>query len=251
MGTIVLWAAIRICNGKFNELKTVINNLSDELDEYTEGEMGVLCAAVDILPGTLITEEMLTFGCANESAVPDDIFFEPEEAVGSYARIAISQNCYLTEAMCARSLPTDDERELEYGCITLGPELYEGCLIDVRICYPDGTDYVIMSKKRVYRLDESVGALRLHVNEEELLLMDSAIVDAYNYYESGKGCSIYGTVYIEGELQESAAVNYTPSEEIIDLINSDPNIVAAASGYLSKKNRKLKEEKLYDGEENY
>ena len=86
---------------------------------------------------------------------------------------------------------------------------------------------MILSKKTVFGLDDE--GILLRVGEEELLLMDSAIVDASLF----PGAYLYSTAYVEVLMQEAAVVNYTPAAAVIELIENDPNVVKAAAEYLS------------------
>ena len=66
------------------------------------------------------------------------------------------------------------------------------------------------------------------MNEEEILVMTNAIVEYYIM----AGSRLYATTYTDPGAQEAATPTYFPSNQVIDLINSekDVNITALASG---------------------
>ena len=64
----------------------------------------------------------------------------------------------------------------------------------------------------------------VQANEDEIMRMASAIVDAF----TTTGTRIYTTKYIESNIQEAAIPNYPVKPEVLDLINSDPNILEQA-----------------------
>lgn len=80
------------------------------------------------------------------------------------------------------------------------------------------------------------------MNEDELLRMSAAIVDAGLY----TGSSIFVTKYIEPNIQEASVVNYTPSLSILTLLENDPNILDRVIQKLNREVRKSLENRLAD-----
>jgi hypothetical protein len=62
------------------------------------------------------------------------------------------------------------------------------------------------------------------MDEMELLLMNSAIVDSY----LTTGSMLYATLYTEPGMQSALVTNYAPSDAVLTAINYDPNIVNEA-----------------------
>ena len=60
--------------------------------------------------------------------------------------------------------------------------------------------------------------------EQESLVMSNAIVEAYMM----PGSKLYATTYVEPGIQANAIPTFVPRAEVINLMNSDPNIVAEA-----------------------
>ena len=68
----------------------------------------------------------------------------------------------------------------------------------------------------------------LRLNEEEILLLSSGIVDAYLHK-----ASIYALKYVEPYLQREAIPTYPPSEAVLQVIRKDPNIIDMAEHALT------------------
>ena len=114
--------------------------------------------------------------------------------------------------------------------------------VDVRIFFPNGESYVVLSKKVMKEYVQETASVFLWMDEEEQLRMSAAIVDAALY----PGAKLYVTKYIEPNIQEASVITYTPSLPILSLIEDDPNIVARCSQKLNKDVRKALENRLSD-----
>ena len=136
----------------------------------------------------------------------------------------------LTDSMITTSdeALTSDLRVQEYNMIMLSSGLTTDDYIDIRLRMPSGLDYVIVSKKKIEVpiIDgvESVNTIWVKLTEEETLAMSNAIVEAYMM----EGAILYTTKYVEPGTQERATPTYIPSEAVINLVQSDPNIVQEA-----------------------
>jgi len=65
----------------------------------------------------------------------------------------------------------------------------------------------------------------MNLNEDEILTMSSAIVEAYMM----TGSKLYAVTYTEAGNQEQATGTYYPSSTVVELMNSDPNITKKAT----------------------
>ena len=212
---------------KVEVLRDRIGELTVAAEEQKSRMSRVLCIGRDVGAGEKLNPGDIYTAEVPMDAVPADCMLSVSEIDGSILRIPVMKGAYITSGMLVGETPGVDERELRYGCIRYDSEVGLGDSIDVRVRYPDGTDYVVLSKKPVFGLDEQ--GLLLRVREEEILLMDSAVVDASLF----EGTFLYAVEYVEDLIQEAAIVNYTPAPAVIELIGRDPNIVKAATEYLS------------------
>lgn len=122
---------------------------------------------------------------------------------------------------------TSTQRIQEFNMIILPTRLKNNQYIDIRITLPTGQDYIVLSKKKV--LGCTASSIWLKIDEEELLTMNNAIVEAYRI----SGSKLYALPYIEAGIQEATVPTYTVSREVYDLINNDPNITQRARQELS------------------
>ncbi len=125
-----------------------------------------------------------------------------------------------------------DLRTQEYNMIQLPGQIKNGDYIDIRLRMPNGTDYIVASKKKVTipTIDgvESLNTIKVNMTEEEILVMSNAIVEAY----WAPGSILYTSTYVEPGMQDKATPTYLPSDKVIQLMNTDPNIVAVAKNEL-------------------
>lgn len=117
----------------------------------------------------------------------------------------------------------DSDRIQEYNMLVLPSRLRNGDYIDIRLLLPSGKDYIVLSKKQVLGCNDTT--IWLKVSEEEILLLNNAIVEAYTI----NGSKLYASIYAEAGMQNSAQSTYLASTEVMALIMKDPNIVSEAS----------------------
>lgn len=148
----------------------------------------IIIATIDIPKGTIITEKMLTLK---------------------------------SEAATDSNNMNSTYRIVEYSMIMLPTELKKGDTIDIRISYPNGQDFVVAAKKVVEKTDST--SIWLKLKEDELLKMNSAIIESY----SVEGAKLYAVNYTQPGIQAAANANYPVSDKVYQLLTYDPNIVEA------------------------
>ncbi|MDP4095277.1 SAF domain-containing protein [Paenibacillus sp. P96] len=171
------------------------------------------------------------------ASVPENIL-NKEDVVGKYTKIALPKNTAITKSMLFENGVTpDDLRNQEFKLIqlpaTLGPDQF----VDVRIKFPTGEDYIVLSKKKVKDLSNNL--ISYEMDEQEILMMSSAVVDAYI-----NEATIYALSYVDPYMQDKAIVTYPPKDEVKKLIQSDPNIVKVATEQLESRKRSVLEMNL-------
>ena len=160
------------------------------------------------------------------SSSPKDMFISEEELEkGSYAVVDISASQPVSANMARKIEITNDTREFEITASRLMVDQKENEAVDVRIVYPNGEDYVVLSKKYIRNLNLGNATWFTDMTEEEILRFQSAVIDAY----TTTGAKIYTTRYVEDNIQDAAKVNYLVRSSTIDLINQDPNVYAKAA----------------------
>lgn len=94
----------------------------------------------------------------------------------------------------------------------------EGKYVDIRISMPLGEDFVAMSHKRVYGIND--GVLKLAVNEMDIHVYNSMMVDKILY----PGTRIYAVEYAQPSAQRPAERYYPVTKNVLEIIQKDPNL---------------------------
>ena len=113
---------------------------------------------------------------------------------------------------------TNTDRIREFSMISLPSQLKYGDYIDIRLSIPNGQDYIVLTKKKI--LGTTATTVWLKLNELELELMNSAIVENYTM----TGSRLYAIEYVEPGMQESSIPTYVASQNVITLMKNNPNI---------------------------
>ena len=146
------------------------------------------------------------------------------------AKVDMTANTILTRQLVASAdnISTDSVRREEYNMIVLPSQIETGDYVDIRLVLPGGQNYIVISKKEVTVPDiagiPSEDTIWMNLSEEEILLLSNAIVEAYRI----DGAKLYANTYTEPGMQDAAIITYTPSREVADLIQANPNIVEEA-----------------------
>ena len=157
-----------------------------------------------------------------------------EEDMGKISVVDIEPGTHIMSNMITPEKLDNTLREEEFNQFYLSSNLMDNDYVDIRITYPNGENYIVLSKKAMKNINLQESDCFLWLTEEEIVIIQAAIVDAYKH----TGSKIYTTKYIEPTIQDASIVTYTPPDEIIDLINRDPNILNIASTALNKEIRK-------------
>ena len=212
--------------------------LSEAKQEMQDNKQLVYIALSDILTGEVLTMDKVEQKTVYSSQ-PSEVHITKNE-IGKAVMIDIPKGAYIVKSMLTESLISTELREVEYDVIHISPNIMANDYIDVRIVYPNGENYIVMSKKPLKGFQEGTPLCYIWVNEEELLRMSAAIVDAALY----NGSKIFATKYIEPNIQEASIITYTPNISVLSMIENDPNIVARCSQLLNKELRKALENRL-------
>ena len=192
----------------------VVSKEIDSGEKVSLSSLKQVLATSDVVPGNAITASNLT-----ENTV---------------AKINLKVGTIVTANMINESeeATTSDLRTQEYNMVLLPTQIQSGDYIDIRLRMPNGTDYIVVSKKKVeiptIEGVESLNTIKINVAEQEILLMSNAIVEAY----WATGSILYATTYVEPGMQEQAIPTYLPSDRVVELMNTDPNIVTVAKNEL-------------------
>jgi hypothetical protein len=150
-------------------------------------------------------------------------------------KIDLKKNMVVTPSMFTSysEKTTDDLRTEEFSMISLPYDLKDGDTVDLRLRLVNGADYVVLSKKKVRIPITEDGyapsTIQLKLTEDEILILNAAIVDAYRI----EGCKFYALKYTDPGMQSAAAVTYVPTDTIRALISNNPNVALEAKQALT------------------
>jgi len=149
---------------------------------------------------------------------------ETGETLKYFSKINIPTGTMLTPDMlyAEDDKTTDDERIVEYNMIVLPSQLKNGDYIDVRLMLPDGTDFIVLSKKIVNQCTTS--AIWMNMSEYDMSLIENAVIDSYIV----TGSKLYATIYKEPGMQEAATLTYVPTAACKELLKINPNVTTEA-----------------------
>lgn len=174
-------------------------------------------------PGQEITASMLV-AQSIPSSLKNDSFATADDIVGLYSKISITPGTPITKDMVMGETITDSLREIDLTVNRWPIGLRTGDYVDVRLTYPRGEDYIVLTHKRVMALNDQT--LKLYLTEEEQALYQAALVDFY--VSRSYGSDIYVTKYIEPGVQSAAEAYYSVPANIAAVMAINPNVVKDA-----------------------
>lgn len=186
-----------------------------------------IVAARPIEKGSVLDANDVMTIMVNERCKVTDHFRDVSELIGKKTVINIDPNMPLTKALFIEdALIQKDLRLYEVSFVELPYTLAVGDAIDIRIAFPTGQEYVVLSKKLIEGFERRVnnvhqGLLNLALEEEEALRMSSALVDSY----IAEGARIYMVKYVNPDQQEAAKVTYPVNGHVLQLLQENPNIL--------------------------
>ena len=146
------------------------------------------------------------------------------------AKVTMKKNTLITTELISKSdnVVQDDVRRQEYNVIVLPMDLVTGDYVDIRVMFPNGQDFIVVSKKEVEIPNvggtDSEDTVWMNLSEDEILHMSCAIIDVAQV----KGAKLYATKYTEAGMQKAATPTYPVNESTSKLLQSDANILEKA-----------------------
>lgn len=183
----------------------------------------------DVKSGQEITAEMLSPIDTYANLIPQNYIdvatlasIESDKKV--IAKIDLYKNTILTSSIVAAedNTVTSDVRTMEYNMLTLPIDVVVGDYVDIRLTFPNGQDFIVVAKKEIKNIQGNT--VTFEMSEDEILMLNSAIVESY----MAKASNLYIAKYVEPGMQEKAQNTYTPTTEVVKLIQTDGNILSQA-----------------------
>lgn len=150
----------------------------------------------NVIQGQTITEDLIQFTRVHKSTVPQNgLTDNVGGAINKVAKYSIAANVPLTSDMLTDEIIASDVRSQELNSIIMPSDLSQGECVDIRIMYPNGTDYIVLAQKMIDKIENTT--MWMQLSESERLLINSAIVDSY----LNTGTKLYATKYVDQDAQ--------------------------------------------------
>ncbi len=234
-GGVFLTAYFTVTSNLKKNYQSRIDSLSHELESK---KIYVYQAKKDISAGSRITKDLLTYsGVLSEQPQSN---FITESEIGKVALIDIKTGTEVLKTMLTGEVADDTLREVEFNTFLLSSNLKEHDTVDIRILFPNGESYVVLSKKTARNLDLENSSCFMWLDSEEILRVSGAIVDCF----INEGSRLYTVKYIEPQIQEASLITYTPGTDVLKLIQEDPNVVRKAADKVNESVRQELDRRL-------
>lgn len=243
MIVVIVLLALIICSffeySKIQDLKAANTMYQTEL---SNNQQTVYVATDLINAGDIVTDTGENANVEKQTVYTglESYNYITESEMNTRAKVDIAAGVPVMYNMVTNVVVDNDTRDYEISVANLTTDQKENDVVDIRVIFPNGEDYVILSKKQITNLNLENCVFTSQLNEEEILRFASAIVDTY----MTTGARIYTTRYVEENIQETSTPNYPVRETTIALINSDPNVVTKATETLNLEARLSLEQRL-------
>ena len=106
---------------------------------------------------------------------------------------------------------TTDTREFEITAVNLMVDQQENDIVDIRLAFPNGEDYLVLPKKQIKNLSLAYADFWTYMTENEILTYRSAVCDAYQT----TGAYFYAVRYVESNLQDGGVEFYSNESPVV------------------------------------
>lgn len=186
----------------------------------------VYVAATDISMGELITETNVVSQTIMSDRDASQLI--TAEDIGRIATIDIAAGTPIYRNFVSEEMKRDlTERECNF--IYLNGNIADNDYVDVRIMFPNGEDMVVVAKTSIKSPTASLNSCYLWLSETQNDLLSSAIVDA-----SLNNARLYINKYVRPEVEDASVVTYQPNQKVIELMQTNPTVIAASEDALSR-----------------
>ena len=213
-------------NMKIQAYEAVIAAKQSEIDAITLSSKDGLILNRDFEPGEEIKAEDISLDAVPDKFSMENIISNPSEVIGKRVKVKTYAKTILTRDLLYEDDEGDPtERIVEVDYIKLPANIKPTDLVDVRIIFPNGENYKVISKKRLISYNYAAQIVYFRVTEFEQHLLSSALYDA-----NINNAEIYLTQYAE-HVYPDYDETYYPAIPVITAIKDSK--AAPDEGYLT------------------
>lgn len=183
--------------------------LSEQLSLFKKE---VYVASKKLPRGTVLTEEILDKQIRYSDYASEA--FITKEDMGKELSLDIDEGTCIMDFMVSGS--ESNTREFFLGCADIPEHIKEGDRVDIRIRYGNAEEYVVLSDKIILNSLIENGMV-LHLAEEELLMISSAITDTEIFSKT----MLYIVAYPEYANAEKSKVTYIANKDVLLLLGRE------------------------------
>jgi hypothetical protein len=185
--------------------------------------------------GQTITAENLTVQSIPESFINETFVLDQNKLIGRLFKISLAPGTPITSDCIMEEALADSTRDVDITGTRWPVGLVAGDYVDLRITYPYGEDYVVLSHVRVEEI--TLNAFKVYLDEVSYQRYQGALVDFYLSRELGT--DLYFTKYVEPGLQDPATIYYEVPQTVLSIMRFDPNIPTTAQIQINAEIRDL------------
>ena len=200
-----------------NVRDTQIINLENALDNIGPLVTGYVVKK-DVRSGELIEEEFVE-AVDIPQKISDNIATSLSQIVGNYYRVSLDEGTVLTKDDIVEDEIDNSTRKYDLVIDEWPIGLEVGDIVDVRISFTFGEDFIAMSNKQI--LEINTGVPKIFVTEEDISTYNSMLFDKALY----AGAKIYAVEYKDAGSQSKAEIFYPTNQNIAELSAMNPNIL--------------------------
>lgn len=191
----------------------------------------VYVAMTDLTAGTVLDEKNVTIqDCI--TALPESFYITAND-LGKVLVVNVDAWTPIMASMVTDETFEQDTRVAEIGVAQLMLDQQVNDYVDVRILFPDGSDYIVLPKLKIKEMSLENNLFYANLGEDQIITLASATIDAFTV----TGTKIYITKYVQPNMQEESKPNYPVKPETLLLMQTDPNILRRAQETLNAEAR--------------
>lgn len=160
----------------------------------------------------------------------DPSYYITKDDMNKKACMDIKKGVPIMTDMVANADLTSDERIYELKNITMVSDQKKNDFIDVRITFPTGEDYIVLSHKQIMNLDKKNDTMTVSMSEADIMRYASAVMDS----STVPGTSMYTTKYIEANLQEASTPDYPVRKGTLSALEQDQAVEGSTEELLAE-----------------
>lgn len=225
-----------------DELKAAVAERDSQIStlESSIAEIGAMTTGY-VLNTDVRAGEIVSLDYFDQVTVPEKLILglitDVSQLENSYFRTSLQQGTVLTTEDINYTEVLDSERYMDLYLDQLPIGVQAGDIIDIRISFTYGEDFIALSGKKIEEINS--GVLKVKLNENEIVVYNSLLLDRLLY----AGTQVYAVTYVDAGSQDVAETFYPINSMQSEMLLENPNALEISKQEMILK-RQLVEAKL-------